>query len=337
MTKRDVEASSGGREDGGSRPAVARDAATEENRATVLSEAIEDYLSYLSVERGLAQNTVASYESDLSSYSRFLESVGVDDPSDVREDDVRAYARDRIIDEISPRSVARELSCLRGFHRYLVFTGASKTDPTLHVESPKIGKRLPDVLAVHEIETLFTAVDVSSPLGVRDRAMFEMAYGAGLRVSELLTLAISNLFLDDGFIRVMGKGAKERVLPVGSQATEWTERYRRDVRPGLAKRAAARGAAALSDVRFLNARGRPLTRMGFWKILQKHVGRAGIRERVKPHTLRHSFATHLLEGGADLRAVQEMLGHADISTTQIYTSVDREYLKEIHRSFHPRG
>jgi len=204
-------------------------------------------------------------------------------------------------------------------------------DPTLEVTGPKFQRRLPDVLAVHEIEAILTAVDTSTPLGIRDRAMLEMAYGSGLRVSELITLPLSNLFFSDGYLRCMGKGSKERVVPMGQAAMDWTTRYRRDVRPELAARAPG------TDVIFLNARGRPLSRMGFWKIFQKHVAKAGVRDRVKPHTLRHSFATHLLEGGADLRVVQEMLGHADISTTQIYTSVDREYLKEIHRTFHPRG
>jgi integrase/recombinase XerD len=311
--------------------------ANETRIPAALDESIADYLSHLSVERGLSTNTVASYQGDLASYARFLGDLGVETPEDVREDDIRAYARERVRDGVSPRSVARALSCLRGYHRYLVFTGASETDPTAHVEGPKLPKKLPDVLAVHEIEALLAAVDVGSVLGTRDRAMLELAYGAGLRVSELLTIEIANLVLDEAYVRVMGKGAKERVIPVGSQAIEWVERYREGARPTLAARASRAGASVVSDVLFLNARGRPLTRMGFWKILQKHVAAAGIRERVKPHTLRHSFATHLLEGGADLRAVQEMLGHSDISTTQIYTSVDREYLKEIHRSFHPRG
>jgi integrase/recombinase XerD len=232
---------------------------------------------------------------------------------------------------VSPRSLARNLSCLRGFHRYLVGSGRLDGDPTADVEGPRFERRLPDVLAVHEIEKLLGAVDTSTHLGVRDRAMLETAYAAGLRVSEIIGLTLSSLFFQEGFIRCMGKGARERVVPVGSSAIDWTNRYRAEVRPELV------GRGAPTDVLFLNARGRPLSRMGFWKILQKHVARAGFSRRIKPHTLRHSFATHMLEGGADLRAVQEMLGHADISTTQIYTSVDREYLKEIHRSFHPRG
>lgn len=297
--------------------------------ASSLRDSIDDFLEHMEVERGLSPNTVAAYRADLEAYALFLEKQRVLRADAVSEEHVRRYARERL-DRLAPHSVSRLLSCLRTFHRYLVFTGAAGADPTARVSGPRSPRRLPDVLSVPDIETLLEAVDTSTPLGVRDRALIEVAYGAGLRVSELLSLRFSNLFLDEGYLRCMGKGAKERVVPLGSAATEWVRRYRRDARPALAR-------AGQSDIVFLNARGRALTRMGFWKILQKHVRTAGIRERVKPHTLRHSFATHLLEGGADLRAVQQMLGHADISTTQIYTSVDREYLKEIHRSFHPRA
>ncbi len=306
-------------------------AAAETGRATAMEEAIDEYLDHLSVERGLSQSTVASYRGDLAAYSTFLATRKVHAPGDVSSRNVSDFTGHRLAEGVSPRSIARNLSCLRGFHRYLVVQGAVKADPTLDVEGPKFQRKLPDVLAVHEIEAILTAVDTTTPLGVRDRAMLETAYGAGLRVGELITLTLSSLFFDDGYLRCMGKGSKERVVPVGGAAIDWTTRYRRDVRPKLAAGAPA------TDVVFLNARGRPLSRMGFWKILQKHVLKAGVRDRVKPHTLRHSFATHMLEGGADLRVVQEMLGHSDISTTQIYTSVDREYLKEIHRTFHPRG
>jgi integrase/recombinase XerD len=296
-----------------------------------MEDAIDEYLDHLSVERGLSQSTVASYRGDLAAYAGFLSSRGIESPGGVRSKDVDAFTAWRRDRGVSPRSIARNLSCLRGFHRYLVMAGHLKADPTLEVSGPKFQRKLPDVLAVHEIEAILKAVDTSTPLGIRDRAMLEIAYGAGLRVSELIGLTLSSLFFEEGYLRCMGKGSKERVVPVGREAVDWTTRYRRDIRPELAARAPA------TDVVFLNARGRPLSRMGFWKILQKHVARAGVRDHVKPHTLRHSFATHMLEGGADLRVVQEMLGHSDISTTQIYTNVDREYLKEIHRTFHPRG
>jgi integrase/recombinase XerD len=299
--------------------------------ATEMEAAIDEYLDHLSVERGLSRSTVASYRGDLALYAAFLAERGKYGAGAVLPRDVAGFTAARLDAGVSARSVARNLSCLRGFHRYLVFTGAAASDPTAEVEGPKFRRRLPDVLSVHEVERILDAVDTSTPLGTRDRAMIEVAYGAGLRVSELITLELPNLFFEDGYIRCMGKGSKERVVPIGHAAIDWTTRYRRDVRPELA----ARGPA--TDVLFLNARGRPLSRMGFWKILQRAVRRAGVRDRVKPHTLRHSFATHMLEGGADLRVVQEMLGHADISTTQIYTSVDREYLKETHRTYHPRG
>jgi integrase/recombinase XerD len=306
-------------------------AAAETTRVTEMEAAIDEYLDHLSVERGLSQSTVASYRGDLAAYAAFLAERGRLDPAGVTSKDVSEFTVARMDEGVSARSIARNLSCLRGFHKYLVVTGAVAGDPTADVDGPKFRRRLPDVLSVHEIEQIISAVDTSTELGIRDRAMIEMAYGAGLRVSELTSLELSNLFFEEGYIRCMGKGSKERVVPVGEAAVDWTTRYRRDVRPGLAAKAPS------TDVLFLNARGRPLSRMGFWKILQKAVTRAGVRDRVKPHTLRHSFATHMLEGGADLRVVQEMLGHADISTTQIYTSVDREYLKEIHKTFHPRG
>jgi len=294
-----------------------------------LRDSIEDFLEHLEVERGLSRNTVDAYRADLTDYAGFLERLRVTRPAAVGEEHVRQFARRRL-ERLSARSVSRHLSCLRSFHRYLVASGAAPTDPTVRVSAPRAARRLPDVLSVPEIEALLAAVDTATPRGIRDRALLEVAYGAGLRVSELLSLQFSNLALDEGYLRCTGKGSKERVVPLGSAAVDWVRRYRRDARPALA------GAAA-TDVVFLNARGRPLTRMGFWKILQRWVTAAGVRERVKPHSLRHSFATHLLEGGADLRAVQQMLGHADIATTQIYTSVDREYLKEVHRSFHPRA
>lgn len=299
--------------------------------ASALAESIEDYLDLLSTTKGHSRNTIASYRGDLQAYAEFLTGLGMSRPESIRPEHVTRYLRERLTPAVSPRSVARHLSCLRGFHGYLVSEEVAKIDPTRGVRAPKMGRRLPDVLAVHEIEAVLEAVDTSKPLGIRDRSMLELAYGAGLRVSELLALPLPGLFLDEGYIVVMGKGSKERIVPVGTHATRWANRYRVDARPSLASKGPP------TNVLFLNARGRPLSRMGFWKILQKHVIASGIRGHVKPHTLRHSFATHMLEGGADLRVVQEMLGHADISTTQIYTSTDREYLKEVVRTFHPRG
>jgi len=296
-------------------------------------EAVDDYCDRL-ISEGRAENTIAAYRSDLADYVRYLQDAGITLPRQVTGKHVERYFGDRYLAGLSGRTVNRKLACVRGFHRFLV-ANASETgvefDATGAERARETVRRLPDVLAVHEIEQLLEAVDTSKPLGVRDRAMFETAYGAGLRVGEVITIEITNVFADERFLRVLGKGAKERVVPIGRFALEWIAKYRTEVRPILAAKAPATG------VLFLNARGRPLTHMGYWKILQKSVVRSGIREHVKPHTLRHSFATHLLEAGADLRTVQEMLGHADISTTQIYTHVDREYLKEIHRSCHPRA
>ena len=214
-------------------------AGAEAARTTAMEDAIDEYLDHLSVERGLSQGTVASYRGDLTSYSRFLATRRITSPERVSSRDVSDFTGSRLAEGVSPRSIARNLSCLRGFHRYMVVSGRVAGDPTLEVAGPKFQRRLPDVLAVHEIEAILMAVDTSAPLGIRDRAMFEVAYGAGLRVSELITLPLSNLFFDDGFLRCMGKGSKERVVPVGEAAIEWTTRYRREVRPELAARAPA--------------------------------------------------------------------------------------------------
>jgi len=304
---------------------------------TAVDEAIDEFLVHLAVERGLSHNTVASYRSDLSFYAASLSAAGIETPAEIRERDVERFLRERRAGGVSERTVTRALSSVRGLHRFLVANDETVSDdPTTHIDAGRSLRKLPDVLPVHEIERLLESVDTSTLLGIRNRAMFEVAYGAGLRVSEILALGIAGLALEDGYLRIMGKGAKERIVPVGGEAIHWVRRYREVTRPELASRARRAGRPA-TDVLFLNARGRPLSRMGYWKILRAAALDAGVRGRVKPHTLRHSFATHLLEGGCDLRVVQELLGHADISTTQIYTSVDRTYLKEIHRTHHPRS
>ena len=227
-------------------------------------------------------------------------------------------------------SVARNLTAVRMFHRYLHAEGMIENDPTEHMKSPKLGRKLPSVLNIYEVERLMVEPDVETLLGLRDRALLEMLYGAGLRVSELIGLERLHLLFDLEVVRVIGKGSRERVVPIGTEAVAWVNRYLTGAREELS------GAASGNTV-FLNFRGGAMSRMGVWKILRRYVQNSGIRKSVSPHTMRHSFATHLLEGGADLRAVQEMLGHVDISTTQIYTHVDREYLKEVHRTFHPRA
>ena len=226
--------------------------------------------------------------------------------------------------------MARNLTAVRVFHRFLQTEGITGGDPTEHLKPPRLGRKLPTVLNVFEVERLMAEPNTETALGIRDRAMLEVLYGAGLRVSELTDLVRSNLLFELEVVRVVGKGSRERVVPIGSEAEAWTSRYLDEARAQLAS-------LKSGDTVFLNWRGGRLSRMGVWKLLKRHARQAGIEKDVSPHTLRHSFATHLLEGGADLRAVQEMLGHADISTTQIYTHVDREYLREVHRTFHPRA
>jgi integrase/recombinase XerD len=231
---------------------------------------------------------------------------------------------------LAPASIRRNISAVRSYFKFLIGEGLVVRDPSERLETPKRWRTLPEVLGVDEVEKLLAAPSLDEPLAFRDRAMLELAYGAGLRVSEWISLNVRDVMLKDHLVRVFGKGAKERLVPIGRKAIGATAIYLRELRPSLEK---GEGKGVL----FLNARGQPLSRMGAWKILRKYVRQAGITKPVSPHTLRHSFATHLLEGGADLRAVQEMLGHVDISTTQIYTHIDREYLRSVHKQFHPRA
>jgi len=291
---------------------------------------LEKYLNRLALERGLAQNTIDSYDRDLKRYLDYLNDQGGQDIARISPQAIDSFLGQLVKYGLSSSSLARNISAVRGFHRFLVSEGLSPNDPSENIEAPRLKRRLPEVLDVPQIESLLAQPDTSTAAGLRDRAMMETAYACGLRVSEMLALKASDLFFDQGFVRCFGKGSKERVIPIGRMARDWVRRYLEEARPRLLKKVS-------SDILFLNIRGRPLSRMGFWKILRAYAQRAGIGKRVYPHILRHSFATHLLEGGADLRSVQEMLGHADISTTQIYTHVDREYLKEVHRQFHPRG
>ncbi|HIC96453.1 TPA: site-specific tyrosine recombinase XerD [Candidatus Bipolaricaulota bacterium] len=287
------------------------------------------FLSYLAAERGLSANTVEAYGRDVERYLMFLRAREVR-PEKARPEDVRELLRQLGKCGMGPASLARNLSSVRTFHRFLLEDGLAEGDPTELVEAPRRVRRLPYVLSVEEVEALLAQPDVRTPLGMRDRAMLELMYATGMRVSELLTLRLGDLLWEVGVVRVSGKGGRERIVPVGEVALDALRAYLREARPKLAK-------ARSGDMVFLNRRGGGLSRMGFWKVLRGYVRSTGISKPVSPHTLRHSFATHLLEGGADLRAVQEMLGHRDISTTQIYTHLDREYLREVVRTFHPRG
>lgn len=291
---------------------------------------LEGYRDYLHYERGLSPRTVDAYVRDVSALAGFALTQGAAGPEDVDFRMLRNFVARLTADGLASSTVSRKISALRGYFGFLVDEELLGSDPTERLEAPRRGRSLPDVLSVEEVERLLARVDPEERLAFRDAALIEVLYGSGLRVSELTGLQVRNLFLEEGLLQVLGKGSKERLVPLGADARRALTRYLRELRPRL-DRGESRGRV------FLNQHGRPLSRMGVWKILRRLVERAGLRKRVTPHTLRHTFATHLLEGGADLAAVQEMLGHADISTTEIYTHVDRSYLREVHRACHPRG
>jgi integrase/recombinase XerD len=291
--------------------------------------ALDRYLEGLTVERGLSRNTVDGYRNDLKRLGEALAKKGGRDLLTAEAPDLSAHMRDLQRQGLSPRSSARALSSLRGFYEHLVTDGERVDNPSVNLLPPKLWKPLPKVLSESEIEALLAAPDVGTPLGLRDRAMLELLYATGLRVSELVGLQLPQLRLDVGFLVAFGKGSKERVVPVGEQAEHWTRRYLREIRPNLAE--------GRHQAVFVNRHGEQMTRQGFWKILKGYGLKAGVRAPLSPHVLRHSFATHLLEHGADLRAVQTMLGHADISTTQIYTHIHQQRLKSLYDRFHPRS
>jgi integrase/recombinase XerD len=298
---------------------------------TSLDRQIRNYLDFLRLEKNLSSNTLTSYKFDFAKYRGFLISAGILAATDVSEEHISKFLTLLHKKNLSPRSMARTISTIRGFHKFLLGEEEVRDDPTQIIDSPKQEKNLPDVLSIVEIDEILKQPDTSSRLGIRDRAILETFYATGIRVSELVNLKQSNLMIEDGLVLVYGKGSKERLVPIGSSARQWIAEYQKQARVHLVKTGKSQ------DVLFLNVRGTKLTRDMVRKLVEKYALAAGIEKKVHPHTFRHSFATHLLEGGADLRAVQEMLGHADISTTQIYTHIDREYLKEVHRTFHPRG
>jgi integrase/recombinase XerD len=289
---------------------------------------LPDYLAVLLVERGLAANSVVAYRRDLEAFGRWLATRGLDAAACERAH-LRRYLTDLRGRGLAARSAARALAALRGLYRYMVERGVARQDPTLDLESPKLMRSLPYFLSAQEIEVLLAAPDLSRPLGLRDRAMLETLYATGVRVSELVGLTVNQLRLDPGYVRVWGKGSKERIVPVGSQARKWLALYLEEARPGLDRKR--------QEALFLTVRGQGMSRQCFWQLLKRYGRAAGITTHLSPHVLRHSFATHLLEHGADLRAVQAMLGHADISTTEIYTHVTRERLRTLYDSKHPRA
>lgn len=291
---------------------------------------LDQFADYLSLERGLSPRTLDAYQRDLARMVAFMEARGASRPAAVGANELREYVYHLKDQGLAPTSIRRNVSAIRTYFGYLLAEGVVQADPTDRLELPRAWRRLPGVLSRDEVVRILDAPDPTDRLFWRDKAMLEFAYASGVRVSELTALKVRDVDLPEGLAVVFGKGAKERIVPVGRAALQALVVYLREIRPGLT-------GPKSEGVVFLNARGTPLTRMGVWKILRKQVDRAGVRKRVTPHTLRHSFATHLLEGGADLAAVQEMLGHADIATTQIYTHVEREYLKDVHRRFHPRA
>ena len=291
---------------------------------------LERFDEFLTIEQGSSARTREAYGRDLARLAQWAAVAGIHQPADLRATHLREFVYHLKDLGLSPSSIRRGISAIRTWYRFLLTEGELTVDPSEKLETPRKWRTLPEVLTTAEVEKLIAAVTLDETLAFRDRAMLELAYGAGLRVGEWIGLETRGVLLDELVVRVVGKGNKERLVPIGRSAAGAVAVYLRELRPRLEK---GHGAGRL----FLNAHGRPLSRMGAWTILRKYVDAAGIKKRVTPHTLRHSFATHLLEGGADLRAVQEMLGHADISTTQIYTHVDREHLRQVHRQFHPRG
>ncbi|MFZ7126826.1 MAG: site-specific tyrosine recombinase XerD [Desulfobacterales bacterium] len=291
---------------------------------------LDEYTNYMVVEKGLAEKTLQAYSADLIRFVDFLRSRKISDPALVDTATLLRYLIHLRDQGLGPRSRARHLVSIRGLYRFLHDEGRIANDPSRLVELPKSGLYLPDVVSVDCIVRLLEAPDTVKPAGRRDAAMLEVTYAAGLRVSEVVSLETGDVNLDAGFVRVFGKGGKERIVPLGTAACRQVQTYVSAARPLLLK-------GRNSSFLFVARAGRPMTRQAFWKMIKKYAALAGIRENVTPHTLRHSFASHLLEGGADLRAVQLMLGHADISTTQIYTHVTRDRLRDIHRRYHPRG
>lgn len=299
-------------------------------RQAPMDRLLDRYLNFLVVEKGLAAKSVSAYAGDLTSFLSFLQTQEIDTLESADTAAILKYVIDLRRMGRGPRTRSRHLIAIRGFFQYLTQTGMIKANPANLIDLPKSGLKLPDVLNVEEVERLIETPDRATLKGSRDAAMLEVLYAAGLRVSELVNLSVTAVNLEGGFVRVLGKGSKERIVPLGRRAIACLDDYLKMSRPSLLNKLQSRYV-------FVARAGRPMTRQGFWKLLKKYALEAGIKKRITPHSLRHSFASHLLEGGADLRAVQVMLGHVDIATTQIYTHVAQKRLMEIHRQYHPRG
>ncbi|WP_394807759.1 site-specific tyrosine recombinase XerD [Nitrosomonas sp.] len=293
---------------------------------------LDEFSDALWLEDGLSRNTLDSYRNDLQLFSEWLRKQNQDNSvlTDVTHSDLLDFLASRVSAKMKASTTSRELSSLKRFYRFLLRQGKITTDPSLNIDTPKLQRSLPDSLTETEVELLLSAPDLKHPLGLRDRAMLEVLYASGLRVSELINLRYSQVSMDMGVLRVMGKGRKERLAPLGEESLEWLSRYTKEARPVLLN-------GIVTDTIFVTTRGAAMTRQAFWYLIKRYAQLAGNDKPLSPHTLRHAFATHLLNHGADLRVVQLLLGHADISTTQIYTHIARERLKQLHTKHHPRG
>jgi len=295
-----------------------------------MDDLLDSFLSYLVVEKGLSENTLESYGRDLKKFLLFIKSRGITSAREVKYGDILDFMTRSREEGLNATTIVRSMVSVKQFFKYLLAEKVLSEDPTAHIKTPKMKKAIPGVISLDDVESILGAPDESTPEGLRDAAMLEILYATGIRVSELIGLKLNDVNFELGFVVVYGKGSKERVVPIGDKAREKLLSYLRDSRPSLLK---GREAKAL----FVTRRGAGMTRQGFWKIIKAQALKAGVTKKISPHTLRHSFATHLLERGADLRTIQVMLGHSDISTTQIYTHVESERLKEIHKKYHPRS
>jgi integrase/recombinase XerD len=295
-----------------------------------MDKAVQAFLDHLTIERGLSKNTVEAYARDLTQFIEYAKQLGVESLQDLAEGTLLGFLEDLRKASMSPNTIARKLSAVKVFVKFACRDGYLKRDFTANIEGLRGTKKLPRVLTVEETSALLAQPSTSDPKGLRDKAMLEVLYASGLRVSELVNLRLNDVNLQVGYVRCVGKGAKERIVPLGKVAIEYLKRYLSSSRPQFVR-------TGSSEYLFLTHRGKKMSRVGFWKIIKKYAARAGITKNITPHTLRHSFATHLLQGGADLRSIQEMLGHADIATTEIYTHVSRETLKRVYKDSHPRA
>jgi integrase/recombinase XerD len=291
---------------------------------------LNQFINFIKFEKGLSENTINSYRIDLTQYLLFLMINNIEDLNNVKDIHISNFLKILAESDLSDTTRIRYLSSIKSFHRFLFLEKIVDNDVSELIDLPKRKRKLPETLSIPEIDKILNQPNTSKPIGIRDRSILETLYGCGIRVTELINLSKKDIIWESEIIRILGKGSKERIVPIGSSALFWLDKYIKEVRPKIVKK------SLTNEIIYLNLKGTKFSRMGIWKIIKEYSSKAGL-DNVHPHTFRHSFATHLLEGGADLRAVQEMLGHSDISTTQIYTHIDKEFIKEVHKTFHPRA